>query len=123
MFSYTRCPHPHPLENPEVALDVDVETAVALAAVPVAEPARTRRRSGALEMLLRCTRRTRSLRTVCCRVPVTKLGRLVKDGKIKSIEEIYLFSLPVKEYQIIDILLPALKGAFPCAPSSFCCSS
>merc|ERR1712005_87931 len=41
--------------------------------------------------------------------PVTSLGRLVKDGKIKSIEEIYLFSLPVKEYQIIDILLPKLK--------------
>ena len=43
------------------------------------------------------------------RVPVTKLGRLVKDGKIKSIEEIYLFSLPVKEYQIIDFFLPKLK--------------
>ena len=42
--------------------------------------------------------------------PVTKLGRLVKDGKIKSIEEIYLFSLPIKEYQIVDILLPKLKG-------------
>jgi small subunit ribosomal protein S2e len=28
--------------------------------------------------------------------PVTKLGRLVKDGKIKSLEEIYLFSLPIK---------------------------
>jgi len=35
-------------------------------------------------------------------VPCTKLGRLVKDGKIKSLEEIYLFSLPIKEYQIID---------------------
>ncbi len=44
------------------------------------------------------------------RVPVTKLGRLVKDGKIKSIEEVSLFSLPVQEYQIIDILLPKLKG-------------
>ena len=43
------------------------------------------------------------------RVPVTKLGRLVKDGKIKSLEEIYLFSLPVKEYQIIDFFLPKLK--------------
>jgi small subunit ribosomal protein S2e len=42
-------------------------------------------------------------------VPVTKLGRLVKDGKIKTIEEIYLFSLPVKEYQIIDMLVPGLK--------------
>jgi small subunit ribosomal protein S2e len=35
-------------------------------------------------------------------VPVTKLGRLVKAGKINSLEEIYLFSLPVKEFQIID---------------------
>jgi len=33
---------------------------------------------------------------------VTKLGRLVKDGKIKSIEEIYLHSLAIKEYQIVD---------------------
>lgn len=29
-------------------------------------------------------------------VPVTKLGRLVNDGKIRTLEEIYLFSLPVK---------------------------
>jgi len=35
-------------------------------------------------------------------VPVTKLGRLVKDGKIKSLEEIYQFSLPIKEFEIID---------------------
>merc|ERR1719387_890850 len=35
-------------------------------------------------------------------VPVTKLGRLVKDGKIGSIEDIYLHSLPIKEFQIID---------------------
>lgn len=42
-------------------------------------------------------------------VPVTSVGRLVKDGKIKSIEEIYLFSLPIKEFQIVDMLLPKLK--------------
>ncbi|KMZ63924.1 30S ribosomal protein S5 [Zostera marina] len=42
-------------------------------------------------------------------VPVTKLGRLVKDGKIKSLEQIYLHSLPVKEFQIIDLLLPGMK--------------
>lgn len=41
--------------------------------------------------------------------PVTKLGRLVKAGKIATIEQIYLHSLPVKEYQIIDQLLPNLK--------------
>jgi len=37
--------------------------------------------------------------------PVTKLGRLVKDGKISSLEEIFLFSLPVKEAEIIDYFL------------------
>jgi len=36
---------------------------------------------------------------------VTKLGRLVKSGKIKSLEQIYLFSLPIKEYQIVDAFL------------------
>jgi small subunit ribosomal protein S2e len=30
-------------------------------------------------------------------IPVTKLGRLVKDMKIKSLEEIYLFSRPIKD--------------------------
>jgi small subunit ribosomal protein S2e len=34
----------------------------------------------------------------------------VKDGKIKSLEEIYLFSLPIKEFEIIDFFLgPSLK--------------
>ncbi|TQS31562.1 hypothetical protein Golomagni_08148, partial [Golovinomyces magnicellulatus] len=41
--------------------------------------------------------------------PVTKLGRLVKAGKINSMEEIYLHSLPIKEYQIVDNFLPSLK--------------
>jgi len=37
--------------------------------------------------------------------PVTKLGRLVKEKLIKQLEEIYLYSLPIKEYQIIDWFL------------------
>jgi len=42
--------------------------------------------------------------------PATRLGRLVKDGRIKSLEEIYLFAIPIKEYQIVDHFLgPALK--------------
>lgn len=41
--------------------------------------------------------------------PVTKLGRLVKAGKIKSMEEIYLHSLPIKEFQIVDHFLDGLK--------------
>jgi len=36
---------------------------------------------------------------------VTKLGRLVKDGKIKRLEDIYLFSIPIKEAEIIDYFL------------------
>ena len=40
-------------------------------------------------------------------MPVTKLGRLVKDMKIKSLEEIYLFSLPIKECEIIDFFFPS----------------
>lgn len=38
-------------------------------------------------------------------VPVTKLGRLVQADKIRSLEEIYRFSLPIKEYQIVDKFL------------------
>jgi len=38
------------------------------------------------------------------------LGRLVKEKLIKKLEEIYLFALPIKEYQIIDWFLgTALK--------------
>ncbi|KAL6094165.1 hypothetical protein STEG23_014579 [Scotinomys teguina] len=40
-------------------------------------------------------------------IPVTKLGCLVKDMKIKSLEEIYLFSLPIKESEIINFFLGA----------------
>uniref|UniRef100_A0A7R9VPE1 Small ribosomal subunit protein uS5 n=1 Tax=Chlamydomonas euryale TaxID=1486919 RepID=A0A7R9VPE1_9CHLO len=40
-------------------------------------------------------------------VPCTKLGRLVQQGKIKSMEQIYLFSMAVKEYQIVDFFLGA----------------
>jgi small subunit ribosomal protein S2e len=42
-------------------------------------------------------------------VPSTKLGRLVKDRKITSLEDIYLFSLPIKEPQIIDYFLGEAK--------------
>lgn len=39
-------------------------------------------------------------------VPCTKLGRLVQSGKIESIEDIYLHSLPIREFQIIDHFFP-----------------
>jgi len=34
--------------------------------------------------------------------PVTNLGRLVKAGVIHSLEEIFLHSIPIKEFQIVD---------------------
>ena len=42
-------------------------------------------------------------------VPVTKLGRLVHSDKIRSLEQIYLHLLPIKEHQIMDKLCPGLK--------------
>eukprot|EP00761_Pharyngomonas_kirbyi_P011193 gb/GECH01011218.1/.p1 GENE.gb/GECH01011218.1/~~gb/GECH01011218.1/.p1 ORF type:complete len:269 (+),score=43.99 gb/GECH01011218.1/:1-807(+) len=41
--------------------------------------------------------------------PVTKLGRLVKSGRISNLEEIYKHSLPIKEAQIIDYFIKDLK--------------
>lgn len=40
---------------------------------------------------------------------MTKIGRLVKEGRIRRLEELYLFSCPLKEHQIIDHFLPGLK--------------
>ncbi|KAK0165424.1 hypothetical protein PV328_003936 [Microctonus aethiopoides] len=37
-------------------------------------------------------------------IPLTKLGRLVKAGKINSLEEIHQLALPLKEFEIIDQL-------------------
>lgn len=42
-------------------------------------------------------------------MPVTKLGRLVKAGKIESIEQIFLHSLPLKEAPIVDHFCKDLK--------------
>jgi len=38
--------------------------------------------------------------------PHTKLGRLVSDGKISKIEDIYLHGLAIREYQIVDHFFP-----------------
>merc|ERR1719421_1006446 len=40
-----------------------------------------------------------------CWIPCTKLGRLVVQEKIKCLEQIFLHSIPIKEYQITDHLL------------------
>ncbi|MGC9210333.1 MAG: 30S ribosomal protein S5 [Acidilobus sp.] len=42
-------------------------------------------------------------------VPKTKVGRLVKEGKIASIDEIFRRNLPILEPEIVDLLLPGLQ--------------
>ena len=80
-------------------------TEVEVVGVLAVEDVKMKKRSGQQIFLPRLKHHP----TSSLRVPVTKLGRLVKDGKIKSMEEIYLFSLPIKEYQIVDLFLPSLK--------------
>nr|UXY87118.1 40S ribosomal protein S2 [Cryptomonas sp.] len=40
-------------------------------------------------------------------IPVTKLGRLVKNGAIGSLEHIFYFSIPIKEMEIVDFFVKA----------------
>ncbi len=42
-------------------------------------------------------------------VPRTRVGKMVKEGKITRIEEIFRQNLPILEPEIVDILLPGLE--------------
>jgi small subunit ribosomal protein S5 len=42
-------------------------------------------------------------------VPRTRLGKMIQEGRVTSIEEVFVGGLPVKEPQIIDALLPDLQ--------------
>jgi len=42
-------------------------------------------------------------------MPRTRLGVLVKEGKIVSIDQIFELNIPIKEVEIVDALLPDLK--------------
>lgn len=41
--------------------------------------------------------------------PRTLTGKLVKDGRIRSLDDIFRLNLPIKEPEIIDYFLPDLK--------------
>jgi len=41
--------------------------------------------------------------------PRTELGRLVKEGKIRTIDEIFANNHIIKEPEIVDVLLPGLR--------------
>ncbi len=42
-------------------------------------------------------------------VPRTKLGKMVQDGRVTSIEEIFVEGLKIREPEIVDVLLPELQ--------------
>ena len=42
-------------------------------------------------------------------VPRTKIGRMVKEGKIKSLAELFANHLKITEVEIVDYLLPGLE--------------
>jgi len=44
---------------------------------------------------------------------MTKLGRLVHAGVIESLEDIYHFSLPIKEPEIVDKFIPSAERGGP----------
>lgn len=41
--------------------------------------------------------------------PKTRLGKLVKEGQVTSMGEALASGLPIKEYQIVDALLPEIR--------------
>ncbi|MFX1465122.1 MAG: 30S ribosomal protein S5 [Promethearchaeota archaeon] len=42
-------------------------------------------------------------------IPRTRVGRWVQEGRITSVDELFKMSLPIKESEIIDTLLPNLQ--------------
>jgi small subunit ribosomal protein S5 len=42
-------------------------------------------------------------------VPKTRLGKMIQEGKVTSIEEVFLSGLKISEPQIVDALLPDLQ--------------
>lgn len=42
-------------------------------------------------------------------VPRTSLGRMVKEGQITSLDDVFKLNLPIKEPEIIDSLLPTIR--------------
>ena len=42
-------------------------------------------------------------------VPKTRLGKMIQEGKITSVEEVFLSGLKISEPQIVDALIPDLQ--------------
>lgn len=42
-------------------------------------------------------------------VPITRLGKMIQEGRITSIEEVFMAGLQIRESQIVDALIPDLQ--------------
>ncbi len=42
-------------------------------------------------------------------VPKTRLGKMIQEGRISSIDEVFLSVLKIYEHQIVDALIPDLQ--------------
>ena len=55
--------------------------------------------------------------------PKTKMGKLVKEGTITDIDEIFEKGLPIMELEIVDALVPDLEEEVPSSHSVLCTST
>jgi len=55
------------------------------------------------------SRRDRAAASLEAWVPKTRLGKMIQEGRITSIDEVFLSGLKISEFQIVDALIPDLQ--------------
>lgn len=60
-------------------------------------------------MSRRDRRRDRAAERLEAWVPKTRLGKMVQEGRISSMDEVFLSGLKISEFQIVDALIPDLQ--------------
>ena len=60
-------------------------------------------------MKSRARKERRSERSLEQWVPRTQLGKMIQEGRVTSIEEVFMGGLQLRESQIVDVLLPDLQ--------------
>jgi small subunit ribosomal protein S5 len=55
------------------------------------------------------SRRDRAAERLEAWVPKTRLGKMIQEGRISSMDEVFLSGLKISEFQIVDALIPDLQ--------------
>ena len=55
------------------------------------------------------SRRNRAAENLEAWVPKTRLGKMIQEGRISSMDEVFLSGLKISEFQIVDALIPDLQ--------------